>query len=788
MAGPTQPWDQPEDPREQTVDLPRIEPTSNGNGHVTNGGRAGNSREFDGPPPSRNGHSPATNGTPRWPVIPDPPLRRLPDVNGDPYAQPGQPSRPSSLFEPPARSRSTPPPRSEPSMPPVPPASPPLMPPLPALPPRAEPSMPPVPPADPLSTPASEQPIPASFATQAAPMSAPGSTRSPESAQPDVPESADRSEEPSDPASPPPRAGAINADNVTADGAGSGRVGAAVGAILRADSDGQGPAGDSRTEAVPAASTAEPTREQRPESGPPPTAVRYSQAARGSIADLKSRLDRLPDGHPSSPYDDGGSAKPMPHRLKQLELGLPAPERDTVEASPRFTDLIGNAADNRQPSRNEQANRTRESKNLDGELPSQEPEPSQGGDLSQNPAMESRPSPPTTSATATNGDDNEHAWSGNMPATPAAPPDTTSAGKGAENRRFDPSSAWQDPYALPNPTRNGSHPPSLPPDGELHPGSDRDRAGHEPADHDQHDRRNHDRATRERRGATDSGIAPHRDLRPATGSPVVPPDSRDPAHPRNRDDRSRPDQHDRGGPYQRGRGGPYRRGGPEQSPPGGRRAHNSQLGAEARELVADLLADARAAEGRTSRGGYGASGLTPVIRRIADQLSGGGLAPGSESTSLKSAERLSAKLARLIARHPDRTASELAVSICDVVRYAFAFEPGLYAEGTWLVHRKLKAQGFELEARRNRWENPEFKGILTRWRDPASDLSFEIQFHTFASWEIFVTTHEAYRSITDPATPSGERARLRARQVTAAARATTPPGCAEIVDFGKGVR
>jgi hypothetical protein len=201
-----------------------------------------------------------------------------------------------------------------------------------------------------------------------------------------------------------------------------------------------------------------------------------------------------------------------------------------------------------------------------------------------------------------------------------------------------------------------------------------------------------------------------------------------------------------------------------------------------------MLADALAAEGQTPFGSYGASGLTPLIRRIADQLSRGGLAPGSEATTLKSGERLSAKMARLIARHPDRTAGELAASICDVVRYAFAFEPESFTEGTWLVHRKLKAQGFELEARRNRWESPEYKGIWTRWHDPASDVSFEIQFHTLASWDVLVGTHGAYRSITDPATTPTERARLRARQVAAAARAKAPPGCAQIADFGQGAR
>ena len=107
------------------------------------------------------------------------------------------------------------------------------------------------------------------------------------------------------------------------------------------------------------------------------------------------------------------------------------------------------------------------------------------------------------------------------------------------------------------------------------------------------------------------------------------------------------------------------------------------------------------------------------MRRIAAQLPQGGLASDSETDALKSAERLAAKLVRLIARHPGRSAEELAAGIGDGVRYAFTFGPDFYTEGTWLVHRKLKAQGFELEARRNRWESPEYKGVWTRWRDPA---------------------------------------------------------------------
>jgi hypothetical protein len=448
------------------------------------------------------------------------------------------------------------------------------------------------------------------------------------------------------------------------------------------------------------ATSAPSTRQANSVRAPQPDRRAEARPARGSLADLRSRLDRLPDGHPSSPYEDGGAAKPLPHRLRQLELGLPAPERDAVDATPRLSRLGSD------PREGEQAS------------PTTRP--------ARSPAADSPVGQPNAAAMSADGDAGDRAASSDSLGDPAAAPHTAPPGNGTNGRRHDPAGAWQDPYALPSATGNGSPRATSPPIGERH---------HE---------RGRDRATHDRNHTADARTQQYRELRSAADPPT--------------------------------------------SPPGSSELDNGQLSGVASKLVASMLAEGRAAEGRTVSGSYGASGLTPVIRRIAEQLNRGGLAPGSEAASLKPAERLSAKLARLVARHPDRGAGELAASICDVVRYAFAFEPEYFTEGTWLVHRKLKAQGFEIEARRNRWESPEYKGIWTRWRDPASDLSFEIQFHTFASWEVIVTTHAAYRLITDPTTPAAERAMLRARQVAAATRAKAPPNCAEIADFSKGTR
>ena len=169
--------------------------------------------------------------------------------------------------------------------------------------------------------------------------------------------------------------------------------------------------------------------------------------------------------------------------------------------------------------------------------------------------------------------------------------------------------------------------------------------------------------------------------------------------------------------------------------------------------------------------------------RIAAQLPIGGLAPGSQADTLKPADRLAAKLARLIARQPGASPEQLAASISDAIRYAFTFDAASYTEGTLLVHRKLKTQGFELEARRNLWDSSEYRGVFTRWHDPAHRLPFEVQFHTPESWAAVKQTHDAYVRITDPATPPAERDLLREQQATATATVLRPPGCLDLADF-----
>ncbi len=470
----------------------------------------------------------------------------------------------------------------------------------------------------------------------------------------------------------------------------------------------------------------------------------------GSLADLRSRLARLPYGHPSSPYDDGGVAKLPPPRLRQLELGLPAPERqqanDTaLHREPEPAAMIDMLAEFRNGHDPELVRNDVPAASEPGVPAASEPdapildlEPSAGLD-----ALLPDPAATAPDLDAPVPDLEPSADPDALPPDPAAPPGDL------EPLPPDPSTPtpelhWPVPdLGAPVPDEDA---PSEAPDRHSGNGSARRPDGYSTA---------------------------------AYGAPLITPDAR-PGQNGNGRRHARDDLQD---PYalapsagRTGNGGP-----PRQAP--GNEAPAPLLSAEHEEVVRRALTACRTAEGRNMFGSYGNSGITPAVRRVAQQLPHGGLAPDSEPDSLKSADRFAAKLARLIARFPGTPAENLAASICDAIRYAFVFEPAEYTEGTLLVHRKLKAQGFELEARRNRWDSPEYKGIWTCWRDPAHDQPFEVQFHTTASWDVVRRTHDSYMRITDPATSPAERARLRARQVAEAASASPPPRCSQVADF-----
>ena len=224
---------------------------------------------------------------------------------------------------------------------------------------------------------------------------------------------------------------------------------------------------------------------------------------------------------------------------------------------------------------------------------------------------------------------------------------------------------------------------------------------------------------------------------------------------------------------------------PRTGPDGSWEWNGRYLSADEYGIAEEALSRCRVTEGRNVFGSYGHSGLTPAMRRIEAQLESGELLPDTEGRALKSPDRFRERFADLIMRHPDKTAEELSLEVHDGIRYAFIFDVDDYAEATLQAHSRLKGHGFELEARWNGWESREYKGINSRWRDPAHDMAFEVQFHTAQSWDVWQRAHGAYKRITDPRTSPSERARLRAIHAENSARIPVPPRSTAIPDFRK---
>jgi len=203
------------------------------------------------------------------------------------------------------------------------------------------------------------------------------------------------------------------------------------------------------------------------------------------------------------------------------------------------------------------------------------------------------------------------------------------------------------------------------------------------------------------------------------------------------------------------------------------------------QITDQVVARCREAEGRDADGNYGERGLTPAMRRIEAQVEQGKLAPEAEKYALKGRDRFMEKLVEMVNSEPDKSAEELAKEIHDGIRYTFLLDPEQYVTGVRELTRELEDNNFELGVQKNTWENDEYKGINTRWRDHESGLRFEVQFHTEQSWLVKQQTHDAYMRIHDTRTPVEERERLRDYQREITSHVIPPPGWEEILNFRK---
>ena len=148
---------------------------------------------------------------------------------------------------------------------------------------------------------------------------------------------------------------------------------------------------------------------------------------------------------------------------------------------------------------------------------------------------------------------------------------------------------------------------------------------------------------------------------------------------------------------------------------------------------------------------------------------------------LKGTERLKEKVAAELEGTPGASAAQALASVPDAIRFTLCYSEERYVVRVTAALERLTACGFELAKQpRNSWDSDQYKGINTQWREPETGQRFEVQFHTWASFEAKQLSHEAYERIRNSGTPAAELDELEDFQRQVCAKVPVPPGCTEI--------
>jgi hypothetical protein len=150
----------------------------------------------------------------------------------------------------------------------------------------------------------------------------------------------------------------------------------------------------------------------------------------------------------------------------------------------------------------------------------------------------------------------------------------------------------------------------------------------------------------------------------------------------------------------------------------------------------------------------------------------------------KSEDRLKEKVTDRM-RSKGYTPSKALDTIPDVVRFTLEYSETMYTAAVQKDIGRLEARGFIQVERRNTWADDQYKGINSRWREPESEVTFEVQFHTRASLEAKELTHNAYERIRGSGSDE-ERPVLKEFQRRVNSVVPTPPGVTEIEDYPTG--
>ncbi len=160
------------------------------------------------------------------------------------------------------------------------------------------------------------------------------------------------------------------------------------------------------------------------------------------------------------------------------------------------------------------------------------------------------------------------------------------------------------------------------------------------------------------------------------------------------------------------------------------------------------------------------SNITPVVMGIRDEV------PGAQTVGypdfvLKSADSFKRKLATELQLSPDMSVEEVLAGMKDSVRYTMQFpgEGTAYTDGVNTAMQRFTDAGIKpLDDFRNAWDQPGYQGVNSWWRDPSTGHTFEMQFHTPASFDAKMMTHDLYEQMRLPSVSQEERDALQQQQ------------------------
>jgi hypothetical protein len=445
-------------------------------------------------------------------------------------------------------------------------------------------------------------------------------------------------------------------------------------------------------------------------------------------AQLQERMERLPHGHPSSPYNDDGSRKPPPPDLSDYELPIPGdpdyrpePSRASAADRPETAQTSEHVTPGTNP--DEDPERTSDRTELRG-VPPPDAEPLTDAENAEN-VQEVRERLDQARA---------------LGLAPNEEHTRDSRGEGSQEER----EAFHDAPADELDERAANELP-IPGDPGYQPEPSRASEAEGPTDEASAN-------AGDRQHAGDKGAA--------DGQPT--PDS-EAAGPSDSEDE------------------------PRSGPDGSWEWQGYPLTAEQSGAADRRVESCQEAEGRDMDDGYGEEGITPAMRRIEVELQHGELVPDTEKFALKTADRFKEKLARMILEEPDADWHELIPRIADGIRYTFCCPDKEYTSGVTEVRDSLTSADFELYEQKNVWadEAKAYKGINSTWMDTDSGLLFEVQVHTTASWNAKQESHREYEIIESRSATAEEKEQARQRQDQIFASVPIPDGAAQIPTYRK---